>query len=120
MRVLVFGGRTLDHNKVTEHLRFLLGDGASVECIIEGEATGADTGAALYAEECQIPLVAFPADWSRYGKAAGHIRNKQMIDEGKPDYAIAFPGGKGTANMVKQLMGKNIPVHFVKENINGI
>jgi hypothetical protein len=39
------------------------------------------------------------ADWNRLGPGAGHIRNQRMIDEGKPDAAVAFPGGTGTADM---------------------
>lgn len=47
----------------------------------------------------------YPADWKRYGRAAGPIRNRQMLEEGKPDLIIAFHSNlaesRGTANMVK-------------------
>lgn len=48
------------------------------------------------------PGEAFPADWAAYDRAAGPIRNARMIAEGKPDIVLAFPGGRGTANMVAQ------------------
>lgn len=75
-----------------------------ITTIIEGEAKGADTLARLFGETIGIPVEKYPADWSKHGKAAGPIRNKQMLDEGKPDLVIAFmfPDSRGTANMVKQ------------------
>lgn len=54
---------------------------------------------------------AYPAHWSLHGRAAGPIRNALMVREA--DALIAFPGGKGTANCVKQAQRKGIPVHFV-------
>lgn len=41
----------------------------------------------------------FPANWSKYGRAAGPIRNQQMLDEGKPHLVLAFAGGRGTDSM---------------------
>lgn len=69
--------------------------------IIQGDAKGGDEIGVFTAETLRIPCLNFPADWDKYGKAAGYIRNKQMLDEGKPDLVVAFPGGKGTTNMVK-------------------
>lgn len=68
--------------------------------IIHGAATGADSLAELWAEERQVKSKAFPADWTAYGTRAGYMRNKQMLDEGKPHAVIAFPGGPGTRMMV--------------------
>lgn len=67
--------------------------------IIEGGAKGADSAAADFAIVNYTKLTEVKADWEKYGKAAGMIRNRQMIDL-KPDLVIAFPGGIGTANMV--------------------
>lgn len=56
------------------------------------------------------PFTEFPADWDKYGKSAGYIRNQQMLDEGCPDYVVAFPGGAGT-NMMKRIASKaGVPV----------
>ncbi len=51
-----------------------------------------------------------PAEWSKYGRRAGPIRNKQMLDVGKPHLVVAFPGGAGTANMVKQAKAAGVPI----------
>ena len=57
----------------------------------------------------------YPANWEKYGKAAGHIRNKQMLDEGKPDLVIAFlaKDSRGTKNMIEQATKAGIPAKIV-------
>lgn len=111
MRVLVCGHRdftdsalmaaTLSQFDITE--------------VIEGEARGADTLARLWAEEQGISVIKFPADWAKYGRAAGPIRNGQMLKEGKPELVIAFlsKDSKGTRNMIAQARGALVPVHVV-------
>ncbi len=69
--------------------------------IISGAAKGVDSVAIDWAITNWLSFKEFPANWDKYGKAAGPIRNKQMLEEGKPDLVVAFPGGRGTANMVK-------------------
>lgn len=101
MRVLVCGGRDYsDIKRIYEVLDDML-KWSVVDCIIEGDARGVDRIAGYWAKKNRIDLKLFPADWDKYKKAAGFIRNKQMLDEGKPDLVLAFPGGKGTAMMVK-------------------
>lgn len=70
------------------------------ELVISGGAVGADTWAAWWARQRGYPLKVFPADWARWGKRAGRIRNQQMLGEGKPSHLVAFPGGVGTQDMV--------------------
>ena len=82
--------------------------------IIEGGAKGADTLAWKWARHFlgkgSEYSVQFRARWDMHGKAAGPIRNKQMLDEGKPDLVISFPGGRGTANMIKQAKAAGVEV----------
>lgn len=78
--------------------------------IIQGEAQGADTWSKKWAEMNNIQTIDFPANWDEYGKKAGFIRNKQMLDEGKPDLVIAFKGGKGTAMMIDIAKKADVPV----------
>jgi hypothetical protein len=103
MRLLVCGGRDF-HNRafVFSSLDKIREKGWRPQVIIHGAARGADSLAGMWAEERGIDVLAFPAGWEAHGKAAGHIRNKQMLDEGKPTHVVAFPGGRGTANMVNQ------------------
>lgn len=68
--------------------------------IISGMAKGADTCAVNWAVINWCHVDEYRAEWDKYGKRAGYIRNQQMLDEGKPDLVVAFPGGRGTAMMV--------------------
>lgn len=78
--------------------------------IISGGARGVDSAAIDWAVVNWCPFKEYKADWQQYGKAAGVIRNRQMLDEGKPDLVVAFPGGKGTAHMVSIAKERGIPV----------
>ena len=78
--------------------------------IIAGGAKGADAAAIDWAVNSWCDFKEYPADWDKYGKRAGYIRNKQMLDEGCPDLVVAFPGGKGTAMMIKLAEEAGIPV----------
>tara|TARA_Y100000310_G_scaffold333584_1_gene411434 strand:- start:1707 stop:2081 length:375 start_codon:yes stop_codon:yes gene_type:complete len=78
--------------------------------IIQGEAKGADALAKEWAGSNSLQHLKFPAKWDEHGKKAGYLRNKQMLDEGKPDVVIAFPGGKGTALMIRLAEEAKVPV----------
>lgn len=100
MRVLVCGGRNYsDWLTVYSALDKLYVE-EDVSCVIHGAAPGADSLAAKWAEIHKIPQLSCPADWDAHGKAAGPIRNQLMLQDGKPDVVLAFPGGRGTADMV--------------------
>jgi hypothetical protein len=68
-----------------------------ITLIVSGHASGADTFGETCAKKLNLKLKVFPADWNKYGKRAGYIRNYEM---GKyTDYVILFKGGKGTMMM---------------------
>ena len=78
--------------------------------IISGGAKGADTLAADWAAVNWAGYEEYRADWNKHGKAAGPIRNQQMLDEGKPDLVIAFLGGNGTNDMINRAKKADIEV----------
>lgn len=100
MRLLICGGR--DYTDQGKMYAFLdeLKKNMPIDAIIEGDARGADRLAGFWARKNKIDNLKYKADWDKHGKAAGILRNRQMLDEGKPDMVIAFPGGRGTENMV--------------------
>lgn len=108
MRVLVCGHREFDDwdllCKTMLNQGFVGEEKLSNLVIIEGEAKGADFLARVWAKWLGVKFEAYPADWNKYGKGAGPIRNKQMLDDGKPDLVVAFlaKGSVGTKNMIKQ------------------
>lgn len=78
--------------------------------IIQGGAPGADTCAKHWATRNLVPVETVKADWKAHGRAAGPIRNQRMIDEFRPDIVMAFPGGRGTTDMVERAKAAGIKV----------
>ena len=118
MRVLVCGGRDYDNRELV----FAFLEMLHPSVIIQGEASGADKLAKEWAMLHDIRHLDFEADWLKYRRGAGPIRNKKMIVEGKPDIVVAFPGGRGTANMMKQAIATKIPcvnVGYLENVISG-
>lgn len=102
-RVLICGDRLWwDFNLVDARVRTL----DALDVVIEGEAKGADRMARQSASAFGLEVKAYPSDWSTYGRAAGPIRNRQMIIEGEPTEIWAFHDeiefSKGTRNMCDQ------------------
>lgn len=116
MRVLVCGGRHYHNaykvNAVLDDIHDMLG----INTIIEGGSTGADALAKTWAEDHEINVESYGPDWKKFGKAAGPIRNLRMIEEGVPDLVVAFPGNKGTDNMIKQASFNKIKTLIIKED----
>ena len=90
------------------------------DVIIEGEAKGADSMARVLAKKLGIKVEPYPAKWDEHGKAAGAIRNSQMLKEGKPDFCLAFHNdikkSKGTADMVKKCQASGIPGKIINDD----
>lgn len=68
--------------------------------IVAGDATGADSLAISWAKCREVDSKVYPAGWDQHGSKAGPIRNQQMLEQESPAAVIAFPGSKGTRNMV--------------------
>ncbi len=113
MKLLVCGGR--DYRDERDLFRVL--DAIRLEhpvsMVIQGGARGADQLARTWAERRLIPFAEYPADWNRHGKAAGPRRNQQMLDDGRPDLVVAFPGGRGTDDMIRRAHDAGVPVQSV-------
>lgn len=105
LRVLVCGGRDYDDRaKVFAEL-----DRLNPQFIIHGNARGADALAHEWAIANRRHGVACPAHWARDGKRAGPLRNQRMLGH-LPDVVVAFPGGKGTADMVSRARKAGVKV----------
>ena len=102
VKVLVCGGRKFDdYDSMCTFLGHFHAE-HGITRLIQGGATGADFLARRWAENNFIPYQEYKADWKRYGNRAGPLRNQKMLDIEDPDFVIAFPGGAGTADMVKR------------------
>jgi hypothetical protein len=115
MVILVCGGRTYNNKeKIYEVLSSIHKD-KSITVLIHGAAKGVDTIAGYWARENNIKEKQYPALWNTYGKAAGVIRNQEMLDEEDIDLLVSFPGGKGTADMKKRAKYKGVEIKEVLE-----
>ena len=115
-RILICGDRYWSNIDLIRDVVYNMKD---IDVIIEGECSGADVMGKTVAQELNLPLLQFPANWLRYGRGAGPIRNQQMIDEGKPTIVLAFHNNidksKGTKDMIEKAKRKKIPVKLIKE-----
>lgn len=93
IKVIIAGGRDYE---LTES-DFSRLDELSIKEVVSGGAKGADLGGEIWAQSRKVPVKKFPADWKRFGPAAGPKRNQAMAEYA--DAVVLFPGGKGTASM---------------------
>ena len=84
------------------------------EVVVQGGAQGADAMARQWGERYAIDIITVSADWGQHGRAAGPIRNQYMLAKHKPAMVVAFPGGKGTADMVRRSRKAKIDVAEIK------
>lgn len=112
MKVLVCGGRDyMDKGQL-----YLILDGLhltyGVDLVVEGGQRtrndegdivgGADYWANQWADSRRVRCVTEKADWDKHGKAAGPIRNRRQLFKHLPDKVVAFKGGRGTTDMMRQ------------------
>lgn len=116
MRVLVCGSRVWkDYGTMFNAIATV----GKIDVLIEGGARGADRMAVQVAEALGIPFLQFTAEWELYDDAAGPIRNKRMLNEGKPTLVLAFhpniEESSGTKDMVKLATQAKIEVIIIKD-----
>lgn len=112
MKVLVCGSREWDDVHRIDVRLEQLGRGTTV---IHGAARGADRIAGGVATSLGYTVREFPADWRGQGKAAGVIRNLEMLDQ-KPDLVLAFQrsGSTGTQHTIDEARKRGIPVEVIR------
>jgi len=128
MRVLICGSRTWKEDGARDMVGTVIyglisnfgWDSPENITIIEGAANGADREAGASAESAGCEVEEYPANWDKHGKAAGPLRNQQMLDEGKPELVIAFVDkpleeSRGTNNMVTKAKAAGLPVYVVEK-----
>jgi len=116
MRVLVCGGRDFDDAGLMITVLDRLHTEKSFTVLIHGNARGTDRIADDWAWRRGVPREPYglpQGEWDEVGKKAGLLRNQRMLDEGKPDLVVAFPGGGGTKDMVRRAVEARVAIHEV-------
>ena len=121
-RVLICGDRNWTDAKSVATVLDQWNKNTPISTVIHGAANGADTAGEQAAKLLRIPIESYPADWKQYGKKAGPIRNKQMLDS-KIDYVLAFhdniDDSKGTKHMINIALKANVPIYLFSHTRNG-
>jgi hypothetical protein len=111
-KVIVAGSRGFnDYEFLKQRLDFLLSK-TPYPLIVSGAARGADQLGERYAKERGLPYQQFPAEWNKYGKMAGPLRNQQMVNYA--DALVAFWNGKsrGTKNVIELAQKHHLQVRI--------
>jgi hypothetical protein len=116
MKIIVCGGRNYFNKQHVFNVLSGIHEEVDITEIITGDAPGADTLAAEWAKSNKITYVVYRALWDIHGKAAGPIRNEEMLS-GNLDakFLVAFPGGKGTMNAIGLAEKYKLPVIKIQE-----
>lgn len=110
LTVLVCGGRDYNNYPQVEIILNQINEDTGIQRIVNGDARGADRLSTAWASARDIDIAKYPADWDKHGRAAGPIRNQQMLSAEDIDLVVAFPGGAGTADMVRRSRKAGIEV----------
>ncbi len=112
MKVIIAGSRTISDRESVEAA--IKASGFEITEVVCGMARGVDTEGFNWAKDNNIPVKEFHADWEKYGRAAGPIRNKQMAEYADALIAIMAPNSKGTKNMIETAIKRGLKLWEVK------
>lgn len=108
MKVVVAGSRTIDNYHAVEQA--IEDSGFDVTEVISGTAKGVDSLGIIWAENNEIPVLFFPANWNKYGKRAGYLRNVEMADNADAVIVLWDGRSKGSKHMIDIAKRKNLPL----------
>lgn len=118
MKMIIAGSRTLNP-KIKEIADIVYAYRIAITEIVSGTAAGVDRCGEAYAKAAGQPVKRFPADWETHGKAAGHLRNRQMAEYADALLLIWDGSSKGSANMKKEMQKLGKPVYEVIMKLKG-
>lgn len=110
MKVIVAGSRHITSRKIVALA--MQASKLEISELVCGLAPGVDSVARELADEALVPIKDFPADWDKYPKAAGHIRNKEMGNYADALVAVWDGQSKGTQHMIQYMCDLNKPVYI--------
>jgi len=119
MKVIVAGSRNFNnYNLLKSKLDQILKDQLDI-VIISGNANGADKLGERYGQEKNHLIEIYPAEWQKFQRSSGPIRNAQMAEVG--NMLVAFWDGqsRGTKNMIEQATKKGLEVHIIRFDLKG-
>lgn len=98
MRTIIAGSRTItSYQTVCECIK---DSGFTITEVVSGAARGVDKLGEMWAKENKVAIKQFPADWDKFGRKAGHIRNEEMAQYATCLIAIWDGESPGTGSMI--------------------
>ena len=116
MKVIIAGSRHMAHDMSLLSCAIARA-GWEITEVVCGLAKGADTWGKYWAQYYNIPVKEFPADWEKYGKAAGVLRNKQMADYADTAIVFIWDNSRGSKNMIDTMQKLGKPVYIVNNGV---
>lgn len=113
MRVIIAGSRSVTEAEVRMALQRCSWIGFA-SAVVSGTARGADTFGENWANEQQIEIHRYPADWAQYGKRAGPLRNKVMADNAEGLVAVWDGQSRGTHSMIELAQKQGLRVAILR------
>lgn len=99
MKVIIAGDRNIDNMDIVKSA--IVKSRFHITEVVCGMCRGVDILGRQWAIENNIPVKEFPANWSKFGRAAGPIRNREMAEYADALIAILMPNSVGTKNMIQ-------------------
>jgi len=114
MKLLIAGSRDItDYQILLDTVKKVPSFFDGVTNIISGKARGADALGERYANRNDLPLLQYPANWDTHGKAAGYIRNKQMVEVADRCLVLWDGSSKGSLHTINLALNKGIPLFVI-------
>lgn len=112
MKTIIAGSRTIEDYDIV--LAAILASNFDITEVVSGCARGVDKLGERFAEDVELPIKYFPADWDKYGKKAGYIRNEEMANYADAAICIWDGESKGTENMINISTKKKLKLFIYK------
>lgn len=122
LRVVICGSRQISdpeevRKAISDGAKKFAAQGAEIGVVMSGQAAGPDTIAAYLAQAHGIPVEKYPAEWSKYDRRAGIVRNEKMAETMEACIAIWDGTSRGTNNMImlaqRKLPESMIHIHII-------
>lgn len=114
MRTIIAGGRDFNcYSFLSSEIDTFRRSISSEVTVISGRARGADKLGERYASDNDLKVRMFPADWDKYGRSAGYIRNSEMVESSEALIAFWDGKSKGTKHMIDLALKKGLLVKVV-------
>lgn len=109
MKVIIAGSRGIDNLMILHDA--IRRSTFEITEVVSGTARGVDQMGEAWANMNNVPIARFPADWNKWGKPAGYIRNKEMADYADALLAIWDGESRGTKHMIDIARDKQLKVY---------